>query len=110
MRSRRWFCACAIAVFAMAEGLVLGQGKGHGKGHRNDRDDDRDDRDGRDDRGEYYRDRDREEMRYWYAQHRDGLPPGLAKRDQLPPGLEKQLVGPVAPLLVCSEKRRDVSQ
>ena len=88
MRSRRWFCACAVGMFAMAESLAFGQGKGHGKGHGHDRDDHHDD-----DRGDYYyRDSDREEMRHWYAEHRDGLPPGLAKRDQLPPGLEKQLV------------------
>jgi hypothetical protein len=71
-------------MFAMAGGFALGQGKGHGKGHKKDRDDY--------DRGDYYGDRDREEMRHWYAEHREGLPPGLAKRDQLPPGLEKQLV------------------
>ena len=76
----------------MATGLALGQGKGQGKGHKKDRDDEDDDRKGREDRGDYYRDRDREEMRYWYAEHREGLPQGLAKRDQLPPGLEKQLV------------------
>jgi hypothetical protein len=92
MQSRRWFCVCAVGMFAMVTGLALGQGKGHGKGHKKDRDDEDDDRNGRDDRGEYYGDRDREEMRYWYAEHREGLPPGLAKRDQLPPGLEKQLV------------------
>lgn len=86
MRSRRWFCVCAVGIVAMARGFALGQGKGHGKGHEKDRDDDRNDR------GDYYQDRDREEMRHWYGEHREGLPPGLAKRDQLPPGLEKQLV------------------
>jgi hypothetical protein len=30
-------------------------------------------------------------VREWYDHHRDGLPPGLAKRDRLPPGLERQL-------------------
>jgi hypothetical protein len=92
MRSRRWFCACAVGMLAMAGDFALGQGKGRGKGHKKDRDDEDDDRNGREDRGDYYRDRDREEMRHWYAEHREGLPPGLAKRDQLPPGLEKQLV------------------
>jgi hypothetical protein len=92
MRSRRWFCACAVGMLAMARGFAFGQGKGHGKGHGKDRDDEDDDRSVREDRGDYYRDSDREEMRHWYAEHREGLPPGLAKRDQLPPGLEKQLV------------------
>jgi len=76
----------------MARDFAFGQGKGHGKGHGKDRDDEDDDRSVREDRGDYYRDSDREEMRHWYAEHREGLPPGLAKRDQLPPGLEKQLV------------------
>jgi hypothetical protein len=86
MLSRRGFCLGVGGMFAMAPTFALAQGKGHGNGHGKDRDDERDDG------GEYYRDRDREETRHWYADHRDGLPPGLAKRDQLPPGLEKQLV------------------
>lgn len=73
-------------MFGMILDSAFGQGNGHGKGHGKDRDDD--DRN----RGDYYRDSDREEMRRWYADHRESLPPGLAKRDQLPPGLEKQLV------------------
>jgi hypothetical protein len=81
-----------VGIFATARGFALSQGKGHGNGYGHDRDDDHEDRDRRDDRGDYYRDGDREEMRHWYAEHRDTLPPGLAKRDQLPPGLEKQLV------------------
>ena len=86
MQSRRWFCLCAVATFGTVVDLAFGQGNGHGKGHRKDRDDD--DRN----QGDYYRDSDREEMRRWYAEQRENLPPGLAKRDQLPPGLEKQLV------------------
>lgn len=87
MLSRRSFCACLVGVFAITGRLALaqGHGSGHGKGHGHDRDDD-------DNRDSYYSDRDREEMRRWYAEHRSDLPPGLAKRDQLPPGLERQLV------------------
>ncbi len=44
-----------------------------------------------DDHRQYYSDHDRDEMRDWYHDQDDHLPPGLAKRDQLPPGLEKQL-------------------
>jgi len=76
----------------MASDFASGQGKGHGNGYGHDRDDEDDHRRGGDYRGDYYRVQDRQEMRRWYAEHRDGLPPGLAKRDQLPPGLEKQLV------------------
>ena len=35
--------------------------------------------------------RERVVVRKWFGSHREGLPPGLAKRDRLPPRLEKQL-------------------
>jgi hypothetical protein len=57
-------------------------GRGHGKGHDKDREHDRNS----------YSDHDRDEMRGWYREHYEHLPPGLAKRDRLPPGLERQLV------------------
>ena len=65
--------------------LAQGHGNGHGKGHDKHGDDD--------DQGEryYYRDSDRD-LRGWYDEHANNLPPGLAKRDRLPPGLERQLV------------------
>jgi Ni/Co efflux regulator RcnB len=72
-----------------------GQGNGHGHAYGHDKHDrDADDRDDHD-RGEHgrghYRDHDRE-LRGWYREHYDRLPPGLAKRDELPPGLQRQLV------------------
>lgn len=96
MRSRRWLYACAAVLFTLATSVSFAQGnsQGHGKGHdknknkhgdRDDDDNDRGDRHG-------YSDRDRDYMRGWYRDHRDNLPPGLAKRDRLPPGLERQLV------------------
>ena len=39
-----------------------------------------------------YDNHDRDAIQVWYDDHRDHLPPGLAKKDRLPPGLEKQLV------------------
>lgn len=57
-------------------------GHGHGGGHEKDKDHDR----------HAYSDHDRDEMRGWYREHYQHLPPGLAKRDRLPPGLERQLV------------------
>ena len=82
MRLKRWLSVCTIVMFAMS-GMAMGDGHGHGKHH--DRDDD--DEQGR----RYYSEHDRDEMRGWYHEHDDHLPPGLAKKDQLPPGLEKQL-------------------
>jgi hypothetical protein len=35
--------------------------------------------------------RDRDLITAYYAKHKSGLPPGLAKREDLPPGLERQL-------------------
>ena len=57
-------------------------GHGHGGGHEKDKDHDR----------HAYSDHDRDEMRGWYREHYQHLPPGLAKRDRLTPGLERQLV------------------
>jgi len=59
-----------------------GHGKGHDKHYEEVRDDDRDD---------YYKHHE-QEIRGWYSQREDHLPPGLAKKARLPPGLEKQLV------------------
>jgi Ni/Co efflux regulator RcnB len=85
MRSKRWLCLCTALLFALS-GLALADEHGHGHGKHQDRDDD--DRD----RGKhYYSNHDRDEMRGWYHDHDDHLPPGLAKRDRLPPGLERQL-------------------
>jgi Ni/Co efflux regulator RcnB len=95
MPRNKWLYLIAAVLLSLATNFALaqGQGNGHAYGHgkeKHDRDDDRrgDDRDG--DRGNY-RDHDRD-LRGWYAEHRDNLPPGLAKRDELPPGLERQLV------------------
>jgi Ni/Co efflux regulator RcnB len=72
-----------VIVALTGAGLADEHGHGHKKHH--DRDDD-------DDRGDhYYREHERGEMRGWYHDRRDNLPPGFAKRDQLPPGLERQL-------------------
>ena len=83
------FFAAALFALAGTSALAQGNGKGHGKGngkangHAKHGDDD--------DQGGYYRDHDAD-IRAWHDEHRNNLPPGLAKRDQLPPGLEKQLV------------------
>jgi hypothetical protein len=87
MKFAKWMIAGALGVFTLGANptISLGQGHSHGKSH---------DKHGEDgDRGEhYYRDHDRDALPDWYEDHRNELPPGLAKKDQLPPGLEKQLV------------------
>lgn len=84
MKSKYWIPA---TVLALACNIAFAQGHGHGHEKHGDHDNDNDDR------GHYtYSDHDRDAMRGWYQEHRNHLPPGLAKRDRLPPGLERQLV------------------
>jgi Ni/Co efflux regulator RcnB len=103
MSIRVWLRAGAIAVLSLTLSATMAVAQGNGHGHdKHDRDDDDDrdhDRGHHDDHGhgrgherQGYSDHDRDEMRGWYREHRDHLPPGLAKRDRLPPGLERQLV------------------
>ncbi|HKV05243.1 MAG TPA: hypothetical protein VJO53_09075 [Candidatus Acidoferrales bacterium] len=106
MKTSRWICILTAAIFLCfgllssrpAFGQDEGNGHGHGYGHDKDKHGDDEDRDhGRDhdrDQGQdehYYRDHDRD-IRDWYRDHRDHLPPGLADRDRLSPGLERQLI------------------
>ena len=88
MRSRWWICfGMALILLVTGAGLAddeHGHGHGHGKGKGHGH--------GDDDRGrQFYSDHDRDEMRGWYRDQGERLPPGLAKRDRLPPGLERQL-------------------
>jgi Ni/Co efflux regulator RcnB len=92
MSSRRWLCLAAVLFALSSNAAFAAQGRGNGHHKHGDQDNDQDrDRD-RDYDGRGYNDHDRDEMRAWYRDHRDNLPPGLAKRDRLPPGLERQLV------------------
>lgn len=85
MRSKPWLYGCTVVMFALS-GMALGDG--HGKHHgRNDEDE----------RGkQYYSEHDRDQMRGWYDDQDDHLPPGLEKqlrvRGILPPGLQKKLM------------------
>jgi len=83
MKIGKWIAAIAATILLSSGGIAFGQGKGHGKGH---------DKKGDDRDAQFYRDSDRQALRGWYEEHRDQLPPGLARKDRLPPGLEKQLV------------------
>jgi hypothetical protein len=84
MKIGKWIAAIAATILLSGGGVAFAQGKGHGKGHDKPGDADQD--------AQFYGDHDRELLRGWYGEHRDQLPPGLAKKDRLPPGLEKQLV------------------
>jgi len=87
MKSTKWMVALALGLVLFSGNAAMAQGNGHGKGHNKHQDDGDDE-----DRGEhYYADHDRD-IRGWYGEHENHLPPGLAKKDRLPPGLEKQLV------------------
>ena len=84
MKPRKRMFAVALSFLMLTASSTLAQGHGQGKGHNKHGEDD--------DQGErYYRDHDRD-IRGWYDNHQNNLPPGLAKKDRLPPGLEKQLV------------------
>ncbi len=84
MKIGKWIAGIAATVLLYSGSIALAQGKGHGKSH---------DKHGDDEQGaQFYKDHDREALRGWYDEHRDQLPPGLAKKDRLPPGLERQLV------------------
>jgi hypothetical protein len=84
MKIGKCIAAITVTILLSSGNIVLAQGKGHGKGH---------DKHGEDDQGaQFYKDQDRDVLRGWYDEHREQLPPGLAKKDRLPPGLEKQLV------------------
>src|SRR5260370_122526 len=87
MKIGKWTTATALAILLSGGGVALAQGQGHGHGHGKGHDKHGDDQD-----GGFYKDHDREVLRGWYGEHRDQLPPGLAKKDRLPPGLERQLV------------------
>jgi hypothetical protein len=84
MRIGKWIATIAVTMLLSSSSVAFAQGKGHGKGHDKPGDDDQD--------AQGYGPHDRELLRGWYDEHRDQLPPGLAKKDRLPPGLEKQLV------------------
>jgi hypothetical protein len=77
-----------LMALALASSVSFAQGHGKGNGHGHDKDKHGDDDDAR---SYAFNDRDGDAMRDWYRDHRNSLPPGLAKKDRLPPGLERQL-------------------
>jgi len=84
MKMGKWIAVITATIVFSNGSIALAQGKGHGKGHGKHGENDQD--------AQFYNDQDRDVLRGWYDEHRDQLPPGLAKKDRLPPGLEKQLV------------------
>lgn len=88
------FRGASLAAFVLAASFAFAQGHGNGHGNANDNGKGHGNgKHGDDDAKSYaFSDRDHDAMRDWYHNHRNSLPPGLAKKDRLPPGLEKQLV------------------
>ena len=86
MKSTKWIFAVLIGSLFLAGTPAFAQddehGHGNGKGHEK-----HEDAGDRDDYKHHEKD-----IRGWYGEHQDHLPPGLAKKDHLPPGLERQLV------------------
>ena len=101
MSHKMWLRIGGSAILGLALATPVAIAQDHGKGHDKDKKEDRDDDDhgrghGRGHEKDHdrhgYSDHDRDEIRGWYREDHDHLPPGLAKRDRLPPGLERQLV------------------
>lgn len=93
MKVSHWILMGVMGSLAFVASPALAQdhGEGHGKGHEK-HEGDRDDRDHDRDREEFHYSNHDREIRGWYAERGNHLPPGLAKKDRLPPGLERQLV------------------
>jgi len=95
---KTWFRAGVFAVLSLALSTTIAVAQEHGHGHeKHDRDDDDDRSHDRDHGRGHGHDHDRysdhgDQVRGWYREHHEHLPPGLAKRDRLAPGLERQLV------------------
>jgi len=86
MNARKWLPIVAAAILSLNCSAAFAQGNGHGKGHEKNKHGDDDSRP-----QVVYSSEQREAVNGWYRDHRNNLPPGLAKRDQLPPGLAKQV-------------------
>ena len=82
MRQRKWIYTLASILMVLGVSVLLAQDHGRGR--------DRDEDEGERHRARYS-EHDREEIRHWRDEHRENLPPGLARKDRLPPGLERQL-------------------
>jgi hypothetical protein len=93
MKSRTWLGGLAASLVALCIIAVpagsQGRGRGKGKKEKVDKSEKRERKEER--REDGYSQHDRDEVRSWYRDHENNLPPGLAKRDRLPPGLERQL-------------------
>ncbi len=98
MSFKAWFRASVFAGLSLALSTTIAVAQEHGHGHeKHDRDEDDDRGHDRDHGRGHGHDHDRysdhgDQVRGWYREHHEHLPPGLAKRDRLPPGLERQLV------------------
>src|SRR6516225_2348308 len=92
MRLRTCLQVLIAATFVFGSNLAFAQEEDHGHGHGwgHEKEEIREDHDR--ERDHFYGNREREEIRGWYAERHGHLPPGLRDRDRLPPGLERQLI------------------
>ena len=90
MTTRRWVNMFPAVFLTLMSSAAFAQGRGQGQ-----------ERDRSDNHAKagvqnvsvqvVFSSRERDILRGWYGEHKNNLPPGLAKRDRLPPGLESQL-------------------
>jgi len=90
MTTRRWMDMLAAGLLTLMSGAAFAQGRGQAR-----------ERDRSDNHANasvqnvsvqvVFSSQERDILRGWYGDHKNNLPPGLAKRDRLPPGLESQL-------------------
>ena len=92
MITRRWMDLLAAVLLTLMSSAAFAQGRGQGR--------ERDRNDNHTNAGVQnvnvsvqvvFSSQERDILRGWYGDHKNNLPPGLAKRDRLPPGLESQL-------------------
>jgi len=87
MKASKWMFISVMGSLLFVGSPALAQDHDHGNGHGHDKhEEDWDDHDN------YQYKHHEQEIRGWYSESENHLPPGLAKKDRLPPGLEKQLV------------------
>ena len=90
MTTRRWMDMLAAGVLTLMSGAAFAPGRGQER-----------ERERNDNQANasvqnvsvqvVFSSGERDILRGWYGEHKNNLPPGLAKRDRLPPGLESQL-------------------
>ena len=90
MTTRRWVKMFPAVFLTLMSGAAFAQGRGQGQ-ERNRNDNHANASVQNVSVQVAFNSRERDILQVWYGDHKNNLPPGLAKRDRLPPGLESQL-------------------